>query len=173
MRKLIPKAYRWFHSLIAQGQFVALGIALVALVSKVYHTLRPLCRVNYISSSLDVMMKEVEGAALGSNDENGYDLGMVISRDQTITAPKMTADKVTTTMKSEVGQEKKKFRTTITSTSIIEDIFAVPSGTKNKSKSVVNDIFSNDSRKQKSKQMRSMTFLVSKAFFVVVSICFT
>lgn len=44
VQKLIPKAYNYFHGMLAQGAFISLGFYLIGMTARVYTILEPLTR---------------------------------------------------------------------------------------------------------------------------------
>lgn len=81
--KIIPRAYRLFHGVLTHGQYINLGFALIALVSRLFVLLREsmkvedsaLRRPSRLLSSRETSLKAFSGGA------EEADIGQSVSRD--------------------------------------------------------------------------------------------
>lgn len=70
--KLIPTCYNYFHGVITQGQFVSLGITLIAILARLRSQLLSVC------DSSDNQNKENNKVSIQSKE---VDIGQIMSRD--------------------------------------------------------------------------------------------
>ncbi|KAA8917118.1 hypothetical protein TRICI_000790 [Trichomonascus ciferrii] len=131
-KKLIPSAYRSFHNVLAQGQFVTLGLAIIALLARIRHLLRPSdmnkkLTASMIETKMDVDVETTTPSSAG--DVRALDMGETISRNE-ITKPvkseaKRSKKRTSTDADDSVSSSKKKKKPKKKAKNEIDDIFGI------------------------------------------------
>lgn len=127
-KKLIPSAYRSFHNVLAQGQFVTLGLAIITL----------LARINQLLQSSNLVEENTNKAKPATlvDDKMDLDVGEMLSREdfekevvtkkrsrETTDAPATTSSDVSSSSSKE--NKKKKSKKQKKGSSAIDDIFGI------------------------------------------------
>lgn len=130
-KKLIPSAYRSFHNVLAQGQFVTLGLALIALLARIHHLLRPSDMDKkftdpIIETPMDIDVKETTHSA---DNVKAVDMGETISRDEISkpakSEPKKSKKRASADVDDSASSSKKKKKSKKKSKNEIDDIFGM------------------------------------------------
>jgi ribonuclease MRP protein subunit RMP1 len=87
--KLAPSAFRAFHSVIAQGQFIALGFALIAALARIHSILVPLATPKVkntieLDASVDKVYGSQQKTTTGSPQHVIEDVGKTVSREEVL-----------------------------------------------------------------------------------------
>lgn len=130
-KKLIPSAYRSFHNVLAQGQFVTLGLALMALLARIHHLLRPSDMDKKLTASIieTPVNMDIERPTPSSEDFKTVDMGESISRDDISkpvkSEPKKSKKRTSTDAGDSATSTKKKKKSKKKSKNEIDDIFGM------------------------------------------------